>query len=75
MSIIPVAIAITSLIIFELVVPNSIIERQIFSVTTAVKKGNTAVNNIIVFLLVHLEAKHESPEINKKAGIKMLEKP
>ena len=54
---------------------NAMIERQIFSVITQVKKGTRAVKRRIVLRAVHFVAKHESPEIKRKAGIRMLENP
>ena len=53
----------------------SIIERQIFSVKTDVKKGINAVIRSIVFLEVQTVAKLEIPAKNKNSGIKMLENP
>ena len=55
--------------------PKSTIERIIFSVTTAVKNGIRAVISLIVFLAVHLVAKHDKPENKRNPGIKMLENP
>ena len=46
-----------------------------FSVITIVKNGINAVKKVIVRRAVQVEAKQESPAINKNTGIKMLEKP
>ena len=46
-----------------------------FSVITIVKNGINAVKKVIVRRAVQVEAKQESPAINKNTGIKMLENP
>ena len=45
------------------------------SVTTQVKNGMSAVRSRRVLRAVHFEAKQESPETSRKAGIRMLQKP